>query len=144
MIKLGMFNSDNAVGLGIATCGEGVVRLSQERQSTLRVPLELAKRCGDGPVTSAEIAEAKAIPARFLDRILRGLKNSGEINSRRRMNGATCWRSRRDRECCNAAELSPLMYPYGCRAFRPFVTYVTRKTGGESWKRVVCELRSLL
>ena len=59
------------------------MHISQKCQYTLKALFELAKRRGDGPVSSAEIAEAQAIPPRFLELILQGLKNSGEIESHR-------------------------------------------------------------
>ena len=63
------------------------VYVSQKGQYTLRALFELAKRRGDGPVSAAEIAAAQAIPPRFLELILQGLKNSGEVQSRRGING---------------------------------------------------------
>jgi Rrf2 family protein len=47
----------------------------------------LAKRYGGDPVSAAEIAEAQAIPPRFLELILQGLKDSREVESRRGSNG---------------------------------------------------------
>jgi Rrf2 family transcriptional regulator, cysteine metabolism repressor len=63
------------------------MQVSQKCQYTLRAMFELAKRFGRGPTIAAEIAEAQAIPSRFLEIILQGLKNSGEIESRRGING---------------------------------------------------------
>ncbi len=63
------------------------MQISQKCQYTLRALFELAKRRGDGPVNAAEIAKAQAIPPRFLELILNGLKNSGEVDSRRGING---------------------------------------------------------
>jgi Rrf2 family transcriptional regulator, cysteine metabolism repressor len=63
------------------------MQVSQKCQYTLRALFELAKRDGDGPINSAEIAKAQAIPPRFLELILHGLKNSGEIDSQRGING---------------------------------------------------------
>lgn len=60
---------------------------SQKSQYTLRALFELAKRRGSGPVTAGEIATAQAIPPRFLELILQGLKSTGEIESRRGVNG---------------------------------------------------------
>ena len=61
--------------------------VSQKCQYTLRALFELAKRRGSGPVTVAEIAEAQAIPPRFLELILQGLRHSGEVESRRGIHG---------------------------------------------------------
>ncbi|MCX7424943.1 MAG: Rrf2 family transcriptional regulator [Planctomycetia bacterium] len=63
------------------------MQVSQKCQYTLRALFELAKRRGNGPVNAAEIAEAQAIPARFLESILHGLKNTGEVQSRRGIRG---------------------------------------------------------
>jgi Rrf2 family transcriptional regulator, cysteine metabolism repressor len=63
------------------------MQISQKCQYTLRAMFELAKRYGGEPVSAAEIAEAQAIPARFLELILQGLKDSREVESRRGNNG---------------------------------------------------------
>ncbi|MDZ7617571.1 MAG: Rrf2 family transcriptional regulator [Patescibacteria group bacterium] len=63
------------------------MHVSQKCQYTLRALFELAKRRGDGPVNAGEIARAQAIPPRFLELILQGLKNSGEVDSRRGIGG---------------------------------------------------------
>ena len=48
------------------------MQVSQKSQYTLRALFELAKRQGGEPVTVAEIADAQAIPRRFLELILLG------------------------------------------------------------------------
>jgi Rrf2 family transcriptional regulator, cysteine metabolism repressor len=63
------------------------MQISQKCQYTLRALFELAKRRGDGPISAAEIAKAQAIPPRFMELILQGLKNTGEVESRRGNNG---------------------------------------------------------
>jgi Rrf2 family cysteine metabolism transcriptional repressor len=63
------------------------VHVSLKCQYTLRALFELAKRRGSGPVTVAEIAEAQAIPPRFLELILQGLKRSRQVESRRGTGG---------------------------------------------------------
>jgi Rrf2 family protein len=45
--------------------------------------LELAKRHGQGPVRSADIAATQAIPQRFLENILNELKSSGLVEAHR-------------------------------------------------------------
>ena len=57
--------------------------VSQRCQYTLRALFELAKRQGSTPVTAAEIAESQAIPPRFLELILQGLRGKGIVDSRR-------------------------------------------------------------
>lgn len=53
----------------------------------LRAVLELARRHGSGPVTIAEIAGSQDIPVRFLEAILRELKQAGITDSRRGKEG---------------------------------------------------------
>jgi Rrf2 family transcriptional regulator, cysteine metabolism repressor len=57
--------------------------VSQKSQYTLRALFELAKRQGSEPATAAEIAESQAIPPRFLELILQGLRAKGIVESRR-------------------------------------------------------------
>ena len=61
--------------------------VSQKCQYTLRAMFELAKRRGAGPVTVAEIAQAQAIPPRFLEVILQGLRTAGRVQSQRGTGG---------------------------------------------------------
>lgn len=63
------------------------MHISQKCQYTLRALFEMAKRYGGEPVSAAEIAETQAIPPRFLEMILQGLKDSREVQSRRGNNG---------------------------------------------------------
>jgi Rrf2 family transcriptional regulator, cysteine metabolism repressor len=63
------------------------MHISQKCQYTLRALFELAKQYGGEPVSAAEIAEAQAIPPRFLELILQGMKDSREVQSRRGNNG---------------------------------------------------------
>jgi Rrf2 family protein len=53
----------------------------------LKAVVELAKREGAGPVTIAEIARMQGIPARFLEAILRQLKQNGVTHSVRGKDG---------------------------------------------------------
>ncbi len=55
----------------------------QRSQYALRAVFELAKRFGQGPLKIADIAEAQAIPPRFLEVILSQLKQAGFLESRR-------------------------------------------------------------
>ncbi len=57
--------------------------ISHKCQYALRAVFELAKQSGQGPVNVASIAEAQAIPPRFLENILNQLKQSGIVESRR-------------------------------------------------------------
>jgi Rrf2 family protein len=63
------------------------MQVSQKCQYTLRALFELAKRQGQEPVTAAEIADAQAIPSRFLELILQDLRGNGMVDSRRGSQG---------------------------------------------------------
>lgn len=56
---------------------------TKKGQYALRAIYELAKRKNDGPVKISIIAEAQAIPPRFLEVILNQLKGSGLVESKR-------------------------------------------------------------
>ena len=51
----------------------------KKNQYALRAILELAKHKGKGPKKISEIAEAQAIPLRFLEVIISQLKGSGLV-----------------------------------------------------------------
>lgn len=57
--------------------------VSQKSQYALRSVFELSKHYGKGPVKIAKIAQAQAIPPRFLEVILSQLKQLGIVDSRR-------------------------------------------------------------
>ena len=61
--------------------------ISQKCQYALRAVFELALRRGEGPVKIADIAEAQAIPIRFLEVILGQLKQGGFVGSQRGSEG---------------------------------------------------------
>lgn len=61
--------------------------VSQKCQYALRAVLELSQRRGNGPVSATEIAQAQAIPLRFLELILGELKKGGFVESRRGAKG---------------------------------------------------------
>ncbi len=61
--------------------------VSQKCQYALRAIFELARRNGQGPTKIAEIAEAQAIPKRFLEVILGQLKQGGFATSQRGSEG---------------------------------------------------------
>ena len=61
--------------------------VSQKCQYGLRAIFELSKRQGQGPTTVNQIAEAQAIPARFLELILGQLRQGGFVESRRGVQG---------------------------------------------------------
>jgi Rrf2 family cysteine metabolism transcriptional repressor len=57
--------------------------LSQKCQYSIRAVFELARQYGHGPVKISQIAEAQAIPPRFLEVILNQLKQAGFVQSKR-------------------------------------------------------------
>ncbi len=61
--------------------------VSQKCQYALRAVLELAKHRGTEPLSVGKIAEAQAIPARFLELILGQLRGGGFVESRRGVQG---------------------------------------------------------
>jgi Rrf2 family transcriptional regulator, cysteine metabolism repressor len=61
--------------------------LSQKCQYGVRALFELGKRTGDSPASVAEIANAQAIPPRFLEAILQQLREAGFVRSRRGTQG---------------------------------------------------------
>ena len=61
--------------------------MSQKCQYALRAVFDLAKRHGGGPTTVGEIAEAQAIPPRFLELILGQLRQGKFVESRRGVHG---------------------------------------------------------
>jgi len=63
------------------------MHITQKCQYGLRAVYELAKRAGQGPVKIADIAEAQAIPPRFLEAILCQLKLAGFLVSKRGSEG---------------------------------------------------------
>ncbi len=63
------------------------MNLSQKCQYAIRALFELVKREGQGPVRIGQIAEAQAIPPRFLEVILNELKHAGYVESRRGVQG---------------------------------------------------------
>jgi len=63
------------------------MNVSQKCQYALRAVFELARRGGQKPVRIAEIAQAQAIPIRFLEAILAELKHGEFVESRRGVYG---------------------------------------------------------
>ena len=66
-------------------------------QYALRAIFELAKHHGQGPVKVSDIAEAQAIPLRFLEVILNQLKGSGLVASKRGFHGGYSLTRKADR-----------------------------------------------
>jgi Rrf2 family transcriptional regulator, cysteine metabolism repressor len=61
--------------------------VSQKCQYSIRAVFELAKRYGQGPIKIKDIAEAQAIPTRFLEVILNQLQRGGFVRSKRGAEG---------------------------------------------------------
>ena len=67
--------------------GKQFMLITKKNQYALRAVFELAKQQGKGPVKISHIAEAQAIPERFLEVILGQLKKSGYVKSKRGYQG---------------------------------------------------------
>lgn len=63
--------------------GDNMLTPTKKGQYALRAAYELAKRQGLGPTKISAIADAQAIPQRFLEVILHQLKGSGLVASKR-------------------------------------------------------------
>jgi len=61
--------------------------VSQKCQYALRAVLELSRRFGGAPTSVAAIAEAQAIPQRFLELIIGELRQAGLVASKRGARG---------------------------------------------------------
>ena len=61
--------------------------MSQKCEYGLRILLELTSRRGQGPVPVSEIATAQAIPQRFLELIIKELRQAGIVRSYRGARG---------------------------------------------------------
>jgi Rrf2 family protein len=57
--------------------------ITQKHKYALRAIYELGKRFDQGPIKLADIADAQAIPVRFLEVIMAELKPSGMVTSKR-------------------------------------------------------------
>jgi Rrf2 family protein len=60
-----------------------IMLVTQKKQYALRAIFELARQQGDEPVKTSAIAEAQAIPLRFLEVIMGQLKRAGLVDSKR-------------------------------------------------------------
>lgn len=57
--------------------------ITQKKQYALRAIYELAKHIEKGPIKTAQIAKAQAIPQRFLEIILNRMKHAGIVTAKR-------------------------------------------------------------
>ena len=67
--------------------GAGIMQVTQKKQYALRAIFELAKQGRAEPMKTAQIAEAQAIPVRFLEIILNHLRRAGLISAKRGIYG---------------------------------------------------------
>lgn len=63
------------------------MNVSQKCQYALRAIFELSRRQGNGVTPISALAEAQAIPSRFLEQILGQLRQGGFVESRRGVRG---------------------------------------------------------
>jgi Rrf2 family protein len=73
------------------------MHLSKKTVYALRAVFELARRYDSGPATIGTIAQAQALPARFLENILIQLKGGGLLDSARGREGGY-WLARSPRD----------------------------------------------
>ena len=59
------------------------MKLSMRSDYGARAVIDLARRYGEGPVQSAEIAAREAIPEAYLEQLLTSLRKAGLVRSRR-------------------------------------------------------------
>jgi len=60
-----------------------IMLITKRNQYALKAIFELAKHSGEGPRKISDIAQAQAIPVKFLEVILNQLKGSGLVESKR-------------------------------------------------------------
>ncbi|HMA62285.1 MAG TPA: Rrf2 family transcriptional regulator [bacterium] len=93
--------------------------LSQKTKYAIIALVELARRYGEGPVLIKDLAESENLPKKFLEAILRSLKNDGIVKSKRGRNGG--YYLNEDPEDVNLADI--IRKFDGAIAFIPCVTY---------------------
>jgi Rrf2 family protein len=71
----------------IVEIGTQSMLVTQKSRYGMRAVFELAKRFGEGQLKIGDIARAQAIPQRFLEGILRELKQASIVDSRRGSQG---------------------------------------------------------
>ena len=59
------------------------MKLSMRSDYGVRAVIDLARRFGDGPVQSAEIAARESIPEAYLEQLLTSLRKAGLVRSSR-------------------------------------------------------------
>jgi Rrf2 family cysteine metabolism transcriptional repressor len=73
--------------MSIILIGMPSMLISQKCQYAVRAVFELGKHYGQSPVKIAAVAQAQAVPPRFLEVILAELKQAGFVESRRGAEG---------------------------------------------------------
>ena len=63
------------------------MRLTAKSEYGVLAMIELATRCGEGPVSAREIAETRAIPARFLEQLFVALRRAELVTAVRGARG---------------------------------------------------------
>ena len=64
-----------------------MLKVTQECQYALRAVLEVSKHMAEGAISATLIADAQAIPLRFLEKILAKLKRGGIVAATRGVHG---------------------------------------------------------
>lgn len=63
------------------------MRLTAKSEYGLLAMIDLACRCGDGPVSAREISERQAIPGKFLEQLFVSLRKAGLVTAARGARG---------------------------------------------------------
>ena len=111
--------------------------ISNKCHYALRAMLELAIRQGRGPVTIGEIAAAQRVPARFLEAILRQLRQAGLCESVRGKEGG--YKLAREADTVSVSEVVRLFEgPMVAASANQDLT----QESGEIFEKVWCEAES--
>ena len=94
--------------------------LSKKTRYAMVALIKLAKEYGSGPILIKDIADSENIPKKFLETILRDLKNAGIVNSKRGKDGGYYLNKEPDQ--VNLATIIRIFDPP--IAFLPCVTYL--------------------
>jgi Rrf2 family protein len=122
------------------------VRVSAKADYAVRAALELAAAQGSGPVKGERIAQAQAIPTKFLEHILSEMRHAGLVQSQRGAEGGY-WLARPAGEITLAEVLRSVEGPLAnIRGVRPEdVAYEgAAKHLREIWIAVRANLRAVL
>lgn len=114
--------------------------ISKKAKYAIHAMVRLAKENGNGPITTAEIAEKENIPEKFLESILVDLKGDGYIVSVKGRNGG--YKLRKHPDEINLADLHRTID--GAIALLPCVTYNYYERCAECKTEEFCPIRKAM